>query len=266
MKTKSKQCQTFYSYHKMKTLPTLALIPALFVFSCTNKEETQKLQMENEELKAELTRAQVAVTTLDEVGSLMDSIDNARNALRLELEAGTDYEDYLNRMKDINDYVGETEKRIDALEKELNKSSSKSRSYAQTIANMKKNLAAKTKEIASLQTTVENYKQENNDLLNLVDLKETEIEDMEQQVAMKTEELVLIENRIQELMKQSQMTEADTYFALGEALEEAARRTKLAPKKKKETYREALEIYKKALAFGRDDAQEKIDALEKKIK
>ena len=250
----------------MKLFPILTIFSVLFIFSCTNKEEAQKLHMENEELKAELNRAQVAVATLDEVGSLMDSIDIARKALRLELEAGTDYEDYLNRMKDINNYVGETEKRINALEIELNKSSSKSQSYARSIATMKKNLAAKTKEIEALQTTVENYKKENTDLLNLVDLKETEIVDMEQQVAMKTEELALIENRIQELMIQSQLTEADTYFALGEALEEAARRTKLAPKKRKETYREAVEIFKKALAFGREDAQEKIDALEKKIK
>ena len=36
-------------------------------------------------------------------------------------------------------------------------------------------------------------------------------------------------------MKKAQMSEADSYFALGEALEEAAKRTKLAPKKKKET-------------------------------
>ena len=89
--------------------------------------------------------------------------------------------------------------------------------------------------------------------------------DLEDEIAYKMEELNLIENRILEIMIKSQMSEADSYFALGEALEEAARRTKLAPKKRKETYREAIEIYKKALAFGREDAQEKIDALEKKI-
>ena len=74
-----------------------------------------------------------------------------------------------------------------------------------------------------------------------------------------------MENRVQEMMKKAQVSEADSYFALGEALEEAARRTKLAPKKRKETYREAIEYYKQALAFGREDAQEKINALEEKI-
>jgi tetratricopeptide (TPR) repeat protein len=99
----------------------------------------------------------------------------------------------------------------------------------------------------------------------MMDLQEAEIYDLEEEITMKLEELELIENRILEIMKKSQMTEADSYFALGEALEEAARRTKLAPKKRKETYKEAIEIYKKAIAFGREDAQAKIDELEKKI-
>jgi len=130
---------------------------------------------------------------------------------------------------------------------------------------MKKELASKSAEIAQLQGTVEKYKEENTDLLNMVDLRETEIDDLEQEIDMKLEELELLENKIQEMMKKAQVSEADSYFALGEALEEAARRTKLARRKKKETYMEALEYFKKALAFGREDAQEKIDALQEKI-
>ena len=249
----------------MKLLTALSLISVLFLFSCGSSEENEKIQMENEELKAELTRVQMTISTLGEVGSLIDSIDKARNALRLELEAGINYDDYVNRMKDINDYVKETEAKIDELESELNKSSIDKQAYVRTISRLKKDLASKTKEIASLQNTVENYKKENTDLLNIVDLQDAEIMDLEDEIAYKMEELNLIENRILEIMIKSQMSEADSYFALGEALEEAARRTKLAPKKRKETYREAIEIYKKALAFGREDAQEKIDALEKKI-
>jgi hypothetical protein len=49
-------------------------------------------------------------------------------------------------------------------------------------------------------------------------------------------------------------------------VEEAANRTKLAPRKKKETYKEAIELYKKALSMGKQEAQDKITALEKKVK
>ena len=249
----------------MKRLAILSLITAFFLVSCLDKEKNEKLIMENEELRAELTRAQLAVSTLEEVGTLIDSIDKARNALKLELESGTNYEDYLERMKDINDYVSDTETKINELEKEMSKSSSKNRTYINAISRLKKELSIKAKEILSLQVSVEKYKKETSDLLNIVDLQEAEIMDLGDEITMKMEELTLIENRIKELMKKSQMSEADSYFALGEALEEAARRTKLAPKKRKETYREAIEIYKKSLAFGREDAQTKIDELEKKI-
>jgi chromosome segregation ATPase len=249
----------------MKLLSSLSIIIVIFLISCGVKKENEILQMENEELQAELNRAQMAVSTLEEVGSLIDSIDKARNALKLELEAGIDYDDYLSRMQDINDYVSNTEAKVTDLENELNKSSSKNQSYVRTISRLRKDLASKTKEISNLKASVEKYKKENTSLLNMMDLQEAEMFDMEEQITMKMEELELIENRILEVMKKSQMTEADSYFALGEALEEAARRTKLAPKKRKETYKEAIEIYKKSLAFGREDAQGKIDELEKKI-
>jgi chromosome segregation ATPase len=249
----------------MKRSIALYLFAGLITFACVPKAEKEKLEMENEELKAELTRAQMAVSILEEVGSLMDSIDNAREALKLELEAGTDYDDYIKRMNDINNYVADTEAKLDKLERDLDATASKNQAYIRTISRLKKDLATKTNEIAQLQGTVEQYKKENTDLLDIVDLRETQIYDLEEEITMKLEELDLLENRIQEMMKKAQVSEADSYFALGEALEEAARRTKLAPRKKKETYREAIEYYKKALAFGREDAQGKIDALEEKI-
>jgi len=249
----------------MKQSIALYMMAGLLVFSCVPKKEKEQLEMQNQELRSELARAQLAVSTLEEVGNLMDSIDLARNALKLELEAGTEYEDYLKRMENINNYVKDTQAKIDELEQELNKSNSSNQAYIRTIGRLKKDLAEKTQSIADLQTSVEQYKKANTELLNTVDLRESQINDLEDEIEVKKEELALIENRVQEMMKKSQMTEADSYYALGEALEEAARRTKLAPKKKKETLKEALEYYKKSLAFGREDAQEKITAIEEKI-
>jgi len=249
----------------MKNTIAIFFTAMLVIFSCVPKAEKEQVEMENAELKAELTRAQLAVSTLEEVGSLMDSIDKARNALKLELEAGTNYDDYLERMNDINNYVADTEAKIDALESELNKSSSKNQAYINTISRLKKEVASKVEEVAGLQASVEKYKKENTNLLNAVEIQEAEIADLSDEIDLKLEELEFIENRVQEMMKKAQMTEADSYYALGEALEEAARRTKLAPKKRKETYKEAIEYYKKSVAFGREDAQLKIDALEEKI-
>lgn len=249
----------------MKSTIAILFTALIVAFSCVPKSEKEQVDMENEELKAELARAQMAVSTLEEVGTLMDSIDKARNVLKLELEAGTNYEDYLQRMNDINNYVTDTEAKIDQLEEELNKSSTKNQSYIRTISRLKREVGIKAKEIEGLHVSVEKYKKENTTLLNAVEIQEAEIVDLSEEIELKMEELEFIEVRVQEMMKSAQMTEADSYYALGEALEEAAKRTKLAPKKKKETYREAIEYYKKSLAFGREDAQEKIEALEQKI-
>jgi chromosome segregation ATPase len=248
----------------LKTSVTLILAVVLF-YGCGMKKDNERLTLENQELQTELTRAQMAVTTLEEVGVLMDSIDNARDALKLDLEAGTNYEGYLTRMKDLNDYVVNTEAKISQMEQELSKSSSQNQTYVKTIQRLKGELAAKATEITEMQASIEKYKQENTDLLNIVDIKESEITDLEGDITAKKEELSILEARIQEMMKKAQISEADSYFALGEATEEAANRTKLAPKKKKETLATASEYYKKSLALGRTDAQVKIDAIEKKL-
>lgn len=243
----------------------IILIPVLFYFTgCEMQKENEDLKMENEELRANLNRAQAAATTLEEVGALIDSIDQARNTLRLELEEGTSYESYTDRMKNINKYVEESEAKIAQLETEISNSSSKNRAYINAISRLKKDLKKKTKEIGELTNTIESYKSVNKELLNMMDIQDTELADLEKEIEMRQEELDYLENRMQELMIKSQINEGDAYFARAQAIEEAARRTKLAPKKRKATYSEALELYKKAKAFGHEGVDEKIAELEKK--
>ncbi|HYC87376.1 MAG TPA: hypothetical protein VEB86_19220, partial [Chryseosolibacter sp.] len=112
---------------------------------------------------------------------------------------------------------------------------------------------------------VEKYRNENENLINTVGLQEAEIADKQAQIEAKQQELALIEARVQELMIQSKMSEADAYFTRAQAVEEAANRTRLAPKKKKETLKEAVELYKKALSLGKAEAQAKITELEKRL-
>ena len=168
-------------------------------------------------------------------------------------------------MKDINGYVKETQKKIDDLEKTLKTSKANANAFSKTIKKLKADLEAKTVEIASLQEQVDKYRNENQNLITTVGMQEAELSDKAVQIETKTQELALIEARVQELMIQSKMTEADAYYARGEAVEEAAARTKLAPRKKKETLREAVELYKKALSLGKTEAQDKITELEKKL-
>ncbi|HLZ15646.1 MAG TPA: hypothetical protein VKQ08_01325, partial [Cyclobacteriaceae bacterium] len=93
----------------------IILVAAFALTSCDNKSE--KLQTQVDSLKAELQTNQKFVQTLQEVGTLMDSIDANRQLLRVNMVEGTTYSDYTARMKDINNYVKDTQGKISDLEK-----------------------------------------------------------------------------------------------------------------------------------------------------
>jgi DNA repair exonuclease SbcCD ATPase subunit len=239
------------------------LIIGATVMSCGR--EAEKLRSQVDSLKVELQTSQQFAQTLQEVSVLMDSIDANRQLLRVNMVEGTTYEDYTERMKDINNYVKSTQQKIEDLEGSLKKSKSNNSALSATIKKLKADLEARNKEIAELNEHVEQLRNENQNLITTVGLQEAELNDKEAQIIAKQQELALIEARIQELMIASKVSEADSYFARAQAVEEAANRTKLAPKKKKETLKEALELYKKALSLGKEEAQDKITELEKKI-
>jgi chromosome segregation ATPase len=237
---------------------------ATLLAACGNKENAQ-LQSQVDSLRSELETSQRLTQTLQEVGVLMDSIDANRQLLRVNMVEGTTYDNYTARMKDLNNYVKDTENKIAELEKSLKKSKGTANAFSATIKKLKADLEAKTVEITSLQEQVDKYRNENQNLIQTIGLQEAELADKESEINTKREELALLEARIQEIMVQSKISEGDAYYARAVATEEAANRTKLAPKKKKETYKEAIELYKKAQSLGNKEAAAKIAALEKKI-
>lgn len=251
-------------YHFMIKRLLFVLSAGILLMNCGGGEN-EKLRTEVDSLRTALEVNQQFVTTLQEVGVLMDSIDASRQLLRVNMVEGTTYDDYTTRMRDINSYVKDTQSKIEDLEKALKKSKSASNTYAATIKKLRADLEQRNQEIATLQANVEQLKNENENLITTVGLQEAELTDKEAQIMAKQQELALIEARIQELMVQSKMSEADSYFERGKAIELAANRTKLAPRKKKETLREALELYKKSLSLGKAEAQAKVDELEKRL-
>ena len=248
----------------LRKLPIILLAGALFLSACDTKEKME-LQSKADSLQAELDAKIKVEQTLQEVGALMDSIDASRQLLKVGMVEGTSYNDYSSRMKNINSYVKDTQSKIDDLESELKKSSSKSSSLSKMVASLKKDLEERTKEIAFLKEQAEINRQEKDSLIQAVDIQNQYLLQYEAEILTKQQELSIIEARIQELMIQSKVSEADAYYARAVAVEEAANRTKLAPRKKKETLREAIELYKKSLSLGKSEAQAKIDELESKM-
>ncbi|MBY0433849.1 MAG: hypothetical protein K2U26_07045, partial [Cyclobacteriaceae bacterium] len=93
---------------------------ATFLAGCGGAEK--KLQTKVDSLQNELQLRQQMEQTLSEVGTLMDSIDANRQLLRVNMVEGTTYSDYTARMKDLNNYVKDTQSKIGDLEKSLKKS------------------------------------------------------------------------------------------------------------------------------------------------
>ena len=111
-----------------------ALPLAGLFFSCDTKEK-ETLQKQVDSLNLELEQSHVMSQTLTEVGVLMDSIDASRQLLRVNMVEGTSYNDYATRMSDLNEYIKDTEKKIDDLEKTMKTSKANAAAFSRTIAN-----------------------------------------------------------------------------------------------------------------------------------
>jgi peptidoglycan hydrolase CwlO-like protein len=241
------------------------VLSVVTILTGCNQLERELLTSQVDSLRYELTSQMAAVSTLQEVGVLIDSIDASRNLLRANMVEGTSYDNYLARMNDINNYVKESEKKIDELEKSARKSQSVANSYAGTIKKLKDNLAAASQELASLKDLVANYKNENSNLVQTLNLKDAELNDKVELIKVKQQEVATLETRVQDLLIQSKIDQAEAYYERALAIEETANRTKFAPRKKKETQKEALELFKMAFFLGKEEAQPKIAQLEARL-
>jgi len=243
--------------------------PSIFILiviiaGCNSKELT-RLQIENDSLRNELSTRHTVLTSLKDVRVLLDSIDANRNSLRSNLSEGTSYEEFSSRLKDINEFVKMSEEKINLIQNALKNSKNEASAYLMLVDALKGEVQIHVNEITNLKEEVDKYKTENEGLMNQINLKENEVRNINVKITEKQQELLLLEARIEAMVKSFKVTEADAYYARARAVEEAARRTKLAPQKKRETYKEALELYKRSLSLGKEEARKDIAELEKKI-
>jgi len=250
---------------RLKLVTPSLLILVIFLSGCNNKELT-RLQLENDSLRNELATRQNVLTSLKDVRVLLDSIDANRNSLRSNLSEGTSYEEFSTRLKDINEFVKMSEEKIGLIQNALKNSKHEASAYLMLVDALKSEVQIRVEEIVKLNEEVDKYKQENQGLLNQIKLKENEVNNINIKITEKQQELLLLEARIEAMVNSFKVTEADAYYARARAVEEAARRTKLAPNKKRETYKEALELYKRSLSLGKQEAKTDIANLEKKLK
>lgn len=230
-----------------------------------NTAEKEKLRSELDSLKIELSSSQQMASTLEQVGVLMDSIDASRNLLRTSMLEGTSYDEYTLRMEELRNHVKKTQAKINELEESVKSSKSAANSYASALKKLKADLQSTNEEMATLQAQVDRYKNENENLVHTVDMQKAELEDKLQKLSSSEAEIANLELNINQMLEQSKIDEAEAYFLRAETMEMVADRTHFAPRKKKETRKEALELYRMASFYGKEEAKARIEELEEKI-
>jgi len=229
------------------------------------RTEMGKLNKQVDSLKVELENNAKFSQALQDVGVMIDSIDQNRHVLHARMVEGTSIEDFKSSMRDINEYVKKTEKKITDLENHLSNATTSRKQYALAVKKIKDELEARNHELAALQEKVTEFQNENSNLIHTVDLQKAEIVDKLAQIDAKKAETAKLEEQVSQLITQSKIDQAEFYFTKGEILEETARRTKFAPRKKKNTNRQALDMYQLAVVCGKEEAVAKVAELKKKI-
>lgn len=247
----------------MKTLRAgiLSLGIITMLFSCDSKEK-QRLSQKVDSLNVELIASKKVGETMNEIGVLIDSIDASRQSLNTKMVEGTSYADYISRLKDINTSIRDTQKKLDFMEKSLKKSNNVS---AATIRRLKEDLSLRSNEIIALQLDIAKMREENRSLVVTVNQKDSILSSKDEVIKVKEGDIASLQGLVKDTNEENKNKVANLYFDQAMALETAANRTKFAPRKKKETKREALELYKLSFSLGKQEAQAKIDKLEKEI-
>jgi hypothetical protein len=242
-----------------KYIYSIAII-ALLV-GCDAKEKFA-LQTKVDSLTVQLNIHKEAEKDMNEVGNLIDSIDINRKSLQLKMTEGTPYGDYVQRLKNINTYVHQTEVKLDALEKSSESNSKVSKS---SIRRLKADLAKKSAEVSELELKLALEHDQAIRMWAKLNTKDSLLSIKDEVIRLSQRDFTSLEKLFNNTQDENKIVVANLYFAQGQALETAANRTHFAPRKKRETRREALELYRLSLSLGGSEAQQAIDELEKKL-
>lgn len=245
----------------MKTNSIVVVALLAMLWGCDSKEK-MALRATVDSLSMEVQNHDELLLSMQQIGTLIDSIDINRNLLRTSMLEGTSYTAYSERLQEINAYVKQTSERINSLEKKVANQSS---GYALTIKKLRADLETSSLQLVALQQEVEKVRNDNNLLVTTVASKDSVLQQQTELIKMKEQNITSLDSRIVEINTEAKVKQADLLFAQAEAMELAASRTKLAPRKKKDTKREALELYKMSLSLGKAEAETKIASLEESI-
>ncbi len=240
--------------HKNNSLFFVGFFMLILSASCSS--ESSKLKAENDSLRNQLMSSNQVISTLRSVNILLDSIDIARHSMH-SMTLDGNKANYPQRLEELKEYIKRTEDKIKELETSFVDNDVNKESYMMMIDALKDELKFRQEEAGIMEKTTSIASNE--------DLQNVQLTEIEKKLEAKKGELKALELRIKELVRTMNISEADSYFAQAAAVEEAAKRTKLAPNKRRQTFQEALDLYEKSSKLGKKEAKAKVDELKLKV-
>ncbi|MEM1135449.1 MAG: hypothetical protein AAGI07_06375 [Bacteroidota bacterium] len=243
------------------------------VVACVPKKEHEQVKAELASLTEAKAKEDMLLLQMDErmdsIGILLDSIEVQEEGIMLNLEDGIQYDDYVGRLSQIQDYMERTNSELRNLEEALLKSDNDNKVYRNIVANYKKMIAEKDETIGQLQEKIATYEEEKVALVRTVDLQNDELTELQNQVAQQQEEIGALSDDLDTSKDETLKVRAEKFYSIAQSTESLAEKTSsfLNGKKKKAYYRQAYDYYKQAFELDAEmtDAYDKMTELESKF-
>lgn len=238
-----------------------------FCVSCNPDVEKAQLEQRLIAVRSELEASRKHIETLIEIGQLIDSIDHNRYDVLVDWRVGpSPFNKYKFRLSAINQYVSQSERRLQHLQEQLDKVSLETHEDDKVlIAKLNSRIQKRRHEIRRLKDLLLKSKEENTFLSSRMSEQKIQLEQNGIRLLEQSSELDILTERIAAAREAYEAVEAQACFGQGLAMETLAQRTHFAASRKREALEQALIYYRQALAFGKEEAKPKVIALERRL-
>lgn len=233
----------------------ILFIVGLFLMSC-GSDELSRLRAENAALRKALEEYQPEIEAMRNMNAWLDSIDVNRHSTHSD-EGNSEPvpQAVSSRLQDVNRYVITSEEKLTRFEDSLHQSKQALYRFELMISELEHEVNVRDERIEDLKSSLSVYEQAHRSLTHNIIIRQDSLTAMH-------EDLALLQAKMDGLIAHLRIKEGDAIYAKGKAAEELVKRSRAPIAQKRDGYREALEVFKKAFSLGNQEAADSIAELE----
>lgn len=245
-------------------LKKLILAGLVMVVACQSPDQNKNVRNKNVRLEQqldsvsqELELTRQALMDSRQVKALLDSIDASRKITTRSFDTGTEEQNNLNRLNDLNEYVKDIDLKMDQMEKSVRYVNS----MAASLLKLQADIQARTQRIAQLEAEAKKSPTSIPTPSHILQHKDSTLAAF---VKNCQQDIAVLQRAMEEIHKKNSLATANLYYKQAEALVAMSENVNTASKRKL-VKREALEMYKISHSLGMQAAQKKISVLEAEL-